>query len=81
VTLLSCHPGDVNSKLSNDLGFGGSESPDQGADTPAWLATAPEGEIRAGGFYELRGEKRCLFARDKAACVRLAELCRGYLEP
>ena len=23
VTVVSCHPGDVNSKLSNDLGFGG----------------------------------------------------------
>ena len=39
VAVVSCHPGDVNSKLSNDLGFGGHESPDQGASTPVWLST------------------------------------------
>ena len=36
-----CHPGDVNSILSNNLGFGGSESPEQGAATPVWLAWSP----------------------------------------
>ena len=29
ITVNACHPGDVNSKLSNDLGFGGHETPDQ----------------------------------------------------
>ena len=39
VTVNACHPGDVNSKLSNNLGFGGHESAADGARTPAWLAT------------------------------------------
>jgi len=32
VQVNACHPGDVNSRLSSDLGFGGHETPDQGAD-------------------------------------------------
>ena len=39
VSVNACHPGDVNSSLSNNLGFGGHESPREGARTPAWLAT------------------------------------------
>jgi len=42
ITVNSCHPGDVNSKLSNELGFGGHESPVEGASTPVWLATSPD---------------------------------------
>jgi len=42
IPVNACHPGDVNSQLSNDLGFGGHESPDEGAETPVWLATDPE---------------------------------------
>jgi retinol dehydrogenase-13 len=33
ITVNACHPGDVNSTLSNNLGFGGHESPDEGAST------------------------------------------------
>jgi len=30
ISVNACHPGDVNSNLSNDLGFGGHESPGEG---------------------------------------------------
>ena len=52
VTVNVCHPGDVNSKLSNDLGFGGHESPDTGARTPVWLATGQEGGEQTGRYFE-----------------------------
>jgi NAD(P)-dependent dehydrogenase (short-subunit alcohol dehydrogenase family) len=42
VTVNSCHPGDVRSKLSGVLGFGGYETPVQGAATPLYLATSPD---------------------------------------
>lgn len=48
VAVNACHPGDVNSTLSNDLGFGGHETPDQGAKTPVWLATDPMGLNKTG---------------------------------
>jgi NAD(P)-dependent dehydrogenase (short-subunit alcohol dehydrogenase family) len=41
VWVNACHPGDVRSRLSANLGFGGHETPEQGAATPVWLATAP----------------------------------------
>lgn len=42
ITINACHPGNVNSRLSNDLGIGGQTSPAEGADTPVWLATDPQ---------------------------------------
>ena len=48
IAVNACHPGDVNSTLSNNLGFGGHETPDQGADTPVWLATHPIGQQKTG---------------------------------
>ena len=54
ICINACHPGDVNSKLSNDLGYGGSETPEQGADTPVWLATSFEEEDETGHYYEHR---------------------------
>jgi retinol dehydrogenase-13 len=34
VAVNACHPGDVNSRLSNNLGFGGHSTPNEGAKTP-----------------------------------------------
>lgn len=42
ISVNACHPGDVRSRLSRNLGFGGSQTPGQGADTPFWLATAED---------------------------------------
>lgn len=78
IAVNACHPGDVNSVLSNDLGFGGHETPDQGADTPVWLATHPIGQHVTGRYFEHRREMPCAFGRDKAAVNALYEICADY---
>jgi retinol dehydrogenase-13 len=78
ITVNSCHPGDVNSKLSNNLGFGGYETPDQGARTPAWLATSPDVEGITGKYFSNRRESACEFSRDRMEITRLVQLCELY---
>ncbi|MBK9001761.1 MAG: SDR family NAD(P)-dependent oxidoreductase [Myxococcales bacterium] len=77
VSVNACHPGDVNSTLSNALGFGGSESPERGADTPVWLAASADLRGVTGGYFERRAAVRCRFASDRAS---VAELYRRSLE-
>lgn len=60
ISVNSCHPGDVNSKLSNNLGFGGHETPLQGADTPTWLAMSDEVKGISGSYFENKRELLCL---------------------
>ena len=79
ITVNACHPGDVNSRLSNDLGFGGHTSPDAGADTPVWLATDPLGQRETGKYFEQRHETRCRFGEDTAAVDALYEVCLTYI--
>jgi NAD(P)-dependent dehydrogenase (short-subunit alcohol dehydrogenase family) len=78
IVVNACHPGDVNSKLSNDLGFGGHESPEGGARTPVWLATSSELVGVSGRYFERCAEQRCRFGSDKNAVSRLAERCAKY---
>jgi NAD(P)-dependent dehydrogenase (short-subunit alcohol dehydrogenase family) len=80
ITVNACHPGDVNSVLSNNLGFGGHETPDQGAETPVWLATHPVGLEYTGRYFEHLREKNCLFARDKQMVNALFEGCANYVK-
>ncbi len=80
IAVNSCHPGDVNSTLSNNLGFGGHESPDQGADTPVWLATQPVGQQRSGRYFEHRRETVCSYSRDERAVQALYRACAEYAE-
>ena len=80
VSINACHPGDVNSRLSNALGFGGHESPDEGAATPVWLATHPIGVERTGKYFEHGRERTCPFGRDRAAVEALYERCSQYTE-
>lgn len=54
ITVNACHSGNVNSQLSNNLGFGGHESSDEGAETSVWLATSPEGQEKTGAYFEHR---------------------------
>jgi NAD(P)-dependent dehydrogenase (short-subunit alcohol dehydrogenase family) len=77
VWVASCHPGDVNSKLSNALGFGGSESPDEGADTPAWLVTSDD-PGPSGAYYANRRVQSCSFSRDHASTEALFEALCAY---
>jgi len=78
VTVNACHPGDVNSRLSNDLGFGGQTSPDAGADTAVWLATDPAGLRETGKYFEQQRAVRCRFGEDQAAVEALFEVCLAY---
>ena len=80
ITVNACHPGDVRSTLSRNLGFGGHETPDQGADTPAWLATETQGADRTGRYFEHRREVSCRFAADREAVETLYGTCDGYGE-
>ncbi len=79
ITVNACHPGDVNSHLSNDLGFGGHATPDQGADTPVWLATGPIRQSETGKYFEQRRETRCSFGEDAAAVEALYAACLTYV--
>ncbi len=78
VTVNVCHPGDVNSQLSNDLGFGGSESPDAGARTPVWLATDPTGALETGKYFEHMRAVRDRFTADRSAVDALYKACLDY---
>jgi retinol dehydrogenase-12 len=78
ITVNSCHPGDVRSTLSQDLGFGGSQTPEQGARTPVWLATSGEVEGETGGYYADEARRADPFATDRDAVAALDRACAGY---
>jgi NAD(P)-dependent dehydrogenase (short-subunit alcohol dehydrogenase family) len=78
ITVNACHPGDVNSHLSNDLGFGGQTSPADGADTPVWLATDPIGQRETGKYFDQRRVVRCRFGEDTAGVEALYAACLAY---
>ena len=73
-----CHPGDVNSALSNSLSFGGHETPEQGAATPVWLATQAVGSEKTGKYFEHLKELPCRFSQDKKLIEDLYEKCLAY---
>ena len=78
ITVNVCHPGEVNSALSNQLGFGGHESPEYGAATPVWLATSDEVKGITGSYFEYLHEARCQFSHDKIGIEKLFEICGNY---
>jgi NAD(P)-dependent dehydrogenase (short-subunit alcohol dehydrogenase family) len=78
ITVNACHPGDVNSKLSNDLGFGGYESPEQGADTPVWLSVSPKVRGITGKYFAGRSQQHCTFMSDTEGVENLYHLCEQY---
>ena len=78
ISVNSCHPGDVKSKLSNDLGFGGHESPDQGARTPVWLALDVEGGRYTGRYFQYQRVTKCAFSEDEDAIESLFAACQSY---
>jgi NAD(P)-dependent dehydrogenase (short-subunit alcohol dehydrogenase family) len=78
ITVNACHPGDVNSALSNSLGFGGSQSPDEGAKTPVWLATSPDVNDISGKYFEDCKEVHCSFSTNLDLAKELFEICENY---
>ncbi|MEJ2596086.1 MAG: SDR family NAD(P)-dependent oxidoreductase [bacterium] len=78
ITVNACHPGDVRSTLASNLGYGGHETPEQGADTPVWVATSPSLEGITGKYFEHRRESTCRFGQDHEAVERLFQVCDHY---
>ena len=78
ITVNACHPGDVNSTLSNNLGFGGHESPDQGAQTPVWLATHESIHRYTGKYFERQRVVSCPFAAALDGIKDLFAACAAY---
>jgi len=78
VCVNACHPGDVKSTLSNNLGFGGHQSPGEGADTPVWLAKGGAGSGTTGRYFENRRAVTCGFSKDRETVERLFEICEAY---
>lgn len=78
VTVNACHPGDVNSSVSNNLGFGGNESPYDGARTPAWLAIDAIGQRESGKYFERMQMRRCRFGEDSEMVEALYRACIAY---
>ncbi len=78
ISVNACHPGDVNSVLSNNLGFGGSQTPDDGAATPVWLATSEAVTEESGKYFERRRAVHCRFTEDCAAIEKLYQICKSY---
>lgn len=78
IAVNACHPGDVNSTLSNNLGFGGHETSDQGAENPVWLATSPIGQATTGKYFEHLRESPCSFGQKKQGVDELFDVCSRY---
>jgi len=78
IRINACHPGDPTSVLSRNLGFGGSQSPQDAARTPVMLARGEIGADVAGRYFERGREVRCRFAADQAALERLYTICSDY---
>lgn len=80
VMVNACHPGDVNSTLSNNLGFGGHQTPDQGAETPVWLATSPAVKNVTGQYFERKQQVHCPYGDDKQKVESLFQICSQYAD-
>jgi retinol dehydrogenase 12 len=75
VMVNACHPGEVPSTLSHNLGFHGHHTPEEGARTPVWLATDPVGGKVTGKYFADCREVRCQFAADRAGFEALFATC------
>lgn len=81
VSVNACHPGDVRSQLSGDLGFGGHQSAESAAETPLYLALEPAGAEHTGDYFANCRPERCRFGEDRAAVATLLERLSAYSSP
>ncbi len=81
IAVNACHPGDVRSQLSTDLGFGGHQSPEAGAATPLYLALEPAGVEHTGSYFADRRKEQCRFGEDRAGVEALYERLADYSSP
>jgi len=75
VTVNACHPGDVRSRLSRDLGFGGHQTAAEAAQTPVWLATSDEVAGLTGKYFEHQKAVTCRFEANRRAVEQLFARC------
>jgi len=78
ITVNVCHPGDVRSTLASNLGYGGHETPEQGAANPVWLATSSEVEGITGKYFEHQRESFCQFGGQSENVEKLYQICNNY---
>lgn len=78
ITVNACHPGDVDSTLSTDLGFGGHQLAGAAAETPVWLAVSETGGQHTGKYFEHQRRVSCAFTRDPEAVEALFAACLSY---
>ncbi len=78
ITINACHPGDPSSLLSRNLGFSGSQTPEDAARTPVMLARGELGADATGHYFEHGREARCRFAEDRDDIEQLYEICLKY---
>ena len=78
ITVNSCHPGDASSTLSNSLGYGGHETPEEAAATPIWLATDAKVAGVTGKYFAGCEQRRCEFATDEKAIAALDAICAKF---
>jgi len=73
IIVNSCHPGLVSTTVAAGLGFGGSQSAEEAARTPVWLAT--EAPVASGKYYDNLKVKKCGFSRKKEDIAKLMQVC------
>ena len=78
ITINACHPGDPSSVLSRNLGFSGSQTPEDAARTPVMLARGELGADTTGHYFEHGREARCPFADDREGIEQLYGICLDY---
>jgi NAD(P)-dependent dehydrogenase (short-subunit alcohol dehydrogenase family) len=77
VTVNAVHPGFVNTNFQRAAGLNmrGPLTPEEGADTPIWLATSPEVEGVTGKYFVRRRDTRSSdISHDKKVAHRLWEV-------
>ncbi len=79
IVVNCCHPGDVNSRLSNDLGFGGQVTPEEGAQTPLWLALSEDAGKVTGCYAENQAFTEDAFTQNKNELEQLKFVLRSYI--
>lgn len=78
ISVNSCHPGVVSSRVSRNLGFVGHETPEQAARTPVWLATDPDCQQVTGQYFEYMQPVDCQFCQDWEEVEGLYQACLAY---
>ncbi|UJR36359.1 hypothetical protein I4U23_029085 [Adineta vaga] len=78
ITVNVCHPGDSNTKLSNSMGFGGHETPEQSAKTPVYLAISDDVANITGKYFRDCKVQNDPFMKDRELVQKLYDICQKY---